>query len=115
MENDGKQSVLVKKKIAEFKEILTKSVKDCNAVYLVGHKNLDFDAIASLGAMALVCKRLKKAPYIVIDQEELDRIENDDKKFYEHEMLEKIKEKFVVINLDDYENNKQDNELHPLE
>ena len=76
MENDGKQSVLVKKKIAEFKEILTKSVKDCNAVYLVGHKNLDFDAIASLGAMALVCKRLKKAPYIVIDQEELDQIEN---------------------------------------
>ena len=111
MENDGKQSVLVKKKIAEFKEILTKSVKDCNAVYLVGHKNLDFDAIASLGAMALVCKRLKKAPYIVIDQGELDRIENDDKKFYEHEMLEKIKEKFVVINLDDYENNKQDNSL----
>ena len=111
MENDGKQSVLIKKKIAEFKEVITKSVKDCNAVYLVGHKNLDFDAIASLGAMALVCKRLKKAPYIVIDQEELDRIEIDKKKFYEHEMLEKIKEKFVVINLEDYENNKQDNSL----
>lgn len=111
MENDGKQSVLIKKKIAEFKEVITKSVKDCNAVYLVGHKNLDFDAIASLGAMALVCKRLKKAPYIVIDQEELNKLEIDKKKFYEHEMLEKIKEKFVVINLEDYENNKQDNSL----
>lgn len=111
MKNCEKQSVLLKKKISEFKEIITKSVKDCNAVYLVGHKNLDFDAIASLGAMALVCKKLKKAPYIVIDQEELDKLENDDKKFYEHEMLEKIKEKFVVINLDDYENNKQDSSL----
>lgn len=79
MKNCEKQSVLLKKKISEFKEIITKSVKDCNAVYLVGHKSLDFDAIASLGAMALVCKKLKKAPYIVIDQEELDKLENDDK------------------------------------
>lgn len=111
MKNSEEQSVILKKKISDFKEIITKSVKDCNAVYLVGHKNLDFDAIASLGAMALVCKRLKKAPYIVVDQEELDKLENDRKKIYEYEMLEKIKEKFVVINLDDYENNKQDNSL----
>ena len=111
MENKEKQSIIIKKKISEFKEILTKSVTDCNAVYLVGHINLDYDAIASLGAMALVCKKLKKAPYIVIDQEEIEKLENDNKKFYEHEMLEKIKEKFVVINLNDYENNKQDNAL----
>lgn len=111
MENSEMQIALLKKKIGNFKEVITKSVKDCNAVYLVGHKNLDFDAIASLGAMALVCKRLKKAPYIVIDQEELNKLEIDKKKFYEHEMLEKIKEKFVVINLEDYENNKQDNSL----
>ncbi len=111
MEKDKNQREILKKKISDFKEIITKSVTDCNAVYLVGHKNPDFDAIASLGAMALVCKKLKKAPYIVIDKEDINKLENDTRKFYEHEMLEKIKEKFVVINLDDYENNKQDNSL----
>ncbi len=109
--NNKKQSAEVNKKISEFKEVLTKSINDCNAVYLVGHKNIDFDAIASLGAMALICKKLKKAPYIVIDQEEIDDLNNNEKKFFEHEMLERIKENFVVINLSDYENNRQDNAL----
>lgn len=111
MKTEEKQSVVLKKKISEFKEVLTKSINDCNAVYLVGHKHLDFDAIASLGAMALICKKLKKAPYIVVDQEELNNLETSKDKVYEHEMLEKIKEKFVVINLEDYKNNKQDNSL----
>lgn len=106
-----RQATLLKEKISEFKEVITKSITDCNAVYLVGHKNPDFDSIASLGAMALVCKRLKKAPYIVMDQEDIEKLENDNDKYYEHEMMEKIKEKFVVINLSDYESNKQDNSL----
>lgn len=111
MEKDKNQSDVLKQKISNFCNVLTKSIEECNAVYLVGHKTLDFDAIASLGAMGLICKSLKKAPYIVIDQEEIDKINDDKEKFYEREMIEKIKEKFVVINLTDYRNNKQDNSL----
>ena len=65
MEKVGKQPDLLKKKIAEYKEKLVKLINDCNQVYLTTHLNEDYDAIASIGAMALICKRLKKAPYIV--------------------------------------------------
>jgi protein Tex len=60
MEKTGKQSELLKKKISEYKEKLTAAIKDCNQVYITTHLNEDYDAIASIGAMALICKRLQK-------------------------------------------------------
>ena len=105
MKSIEKQSATLKQKINDFKDDLTDCIDGCNQVFLISHKNPDFDAIASLGAMALVCKKLKKAPYIIIDE---------DIKTLPYEvasMVDKIKEKFIVINTNDYKNNKTDNDL----
>ena len=106
MAEKEKQTVVLKNKISEYKEKLTELIKDANQVYITAHKNPDYDAIASLGAMALICKKLKKAPYIVLDKDDYEELNDEEAK-----MLEKIKEKFVVINMDDYESNKVDNSL----
>ena len=106
METNVKQSILIRKKIAEFKDKLTKLIDDCNQVYLTTHKNADYDAIASLGAMGLICKKLKKAPYIIIDQEDYNSLPQD-----RTEMFEKINEKFVIRNLDEYNYNKTEKSL----
>lgn len=107
MEKTGKQSELLKKKISEYKEKLTSAIKDCNQVYITTHLNEDYDAIASIGAMALICKRLKKAPYIVVDQKDYDSLSVE-----KSDMYEALKDKnFVIINLDDFKNNRVENSL----
>lgn len=105
MKNCDKQSTILKNKINAFRSILTSSIQDSNQVFLVSHKNPDFDAIASLGAAALICKRHKKAHFIVIDDDFDDLSEEI------LEMIDKLKEKFMVITLSDYEKNKTDNDL----
>lgn len=97
---------VLNKKVNDFKEKLTKQISDCNQVYLTTHMDPDYDAIASLGAIGLICKSLKKAPYIVVDEKDYDNLPND-----RTEMFEKLKEKFVVINKEDFENNKVENSL----
>ena len=94
------------KKINTFKDRLVDLINDCNQVYLTTHLGPDYDAIASLGAIGLICKKFKKAPYIIIDQKDYDNLSND-----RTEMFEKLKEKFVVINREDFENNKVENSL----
>jgi len=107
MEKTGKQSELLKKKISEYKEKLTAAIKDSNQVYITTHLNEDYDAIASVGAMALICKRLKKAPYIVVDQKDFDSLSVE-----KSDMYEALKDKnFVIINLDDFKNNRVENSL----
>lgn len=100
------QPEILNKKVTEFKDKLTELIKDCNQVYLTTHLSPDYDAIASLGALGLICKKLKKAPYIIVDQEDYDSLSQD-----RTEMFEKLKEKFVVINREDFENNKVENSL----
>ena len=100
MEKTGKQSELLKKKISEYKEKLTAAIKDCNQVYITTHLNEDYDAIASIGAMALICKRLKKAPYIVVDQKDYDSLSVE-----KSDMYEALKDKnFVIINSEGLKN-----------
>ena len=103
----GEQIELLKKKISEYKEKLTAAIKDCNQVYITTHLNEDYDAIASIGAMALICKRFKKAPYIVVDQKDYDGLSVE-----KSDMYEALKDKnFVIINLDDFKNNRVENSL----
>ena len=107
MEKVGKQPDLLKKKIAQYKEKLVKLINDCNQVYLTTHLNEDYDAIASIGAMALICKRLKKAPYIVVDQEDFDSLSVE-----KSDMYESLRDKnFIIINLEDFKNNIVENSL----
>lgn len=105
MKANEKQSVLLKQTLNEFRNVLTSSIKDCNQVFLIAHEKPDFDAIASLGAAGLICKKHKKAPYIIID-DSFDDLSDEAK-----EMIDKIKEKFIVITVDDYESNKTNNDL----
>ena len=106
MDNNKNQIENLNKKISEFKDKLSYLINDCNQVYLTTHMYPDYDAIASLGAIGLICKKLKKAPYIIVDQKDYDNLPND-----RTEMFEKLKEKFVVINKEDFENNKVENSL----
>ena len=106
MKDNKNQSKILNNKINDFKTQLTDAIKECNAVYITSHKDPDFDAIASMGAMGLICKRLKKSPYLVIDEEDYKNL-----KQREHDMFDKIKDKFVLINMDDYNNNKLENSL----
>lgn len=104
---DGKNQIeSLNKKINDFKEKLSFLLKDCNQVYLTTHMYPDYDAIAALGALGLICKKLKKAPYIIVDQKDYDNLPAD-----RTEMFEKLKEKFVIINKEDFENNKVENSL----
>ena len=103
MKNEQQSSIL-HQELNEFKDVLSSKIKECNQVFLIAHKNPDYDAIASLGAMSLVCKRHKKASYIIID-------DVNDLPEKEKVMIEKIKEKFIVISLKDYEDNKTNNDL----
>lgn len=100
------QIKILNEKISAFKDKITNLVTECNQVYLTTHIYPDYDAIASLGAIGMICKSLKKAPYIVIDQKDYDSLPED-----RTEMFEKLKEKFVVINKEDFENNKVENSL----
>ena len=101
-----KQSMLVRKRISEFKDTLTHLIEDSNQVYLTTHKNMEYDAIASLGAIGLICRKLKKSPYIVVDQDEYNNLSYD-----KSQMFKKIEDKFVVVNLDWFNNNKTEKSL----
>ena len=106
MKDNKNQSKILNSKINDFKSQLTDAIEECNAVYITSHKDPDFDAIASMGAMGLICKKLKKSRYLVIDEEDFKNL-----KQREHDMFDKIKDKFVLINMDDYNNNKLENSL----
>ncbi len=105
MKNNEKKLSGIKQSINDFKSIMTEKIEECNQVFLIAHEKPDFDAIASLGSIALICKKLKKAPYIIINDNFDDLSEEI------NEMIDKIKEKFIVISVDDYEKNKTDNDL----
>lgn len=105
-EKNKKQIRTLNEKITEFKDKITGLVTECNQVYLTTHMSPDYDAIASLGALGLICKKLKKAPYIIVDQKDYDSLPQD-----RAEMFDKLKEKFVIINKQDFENNKVENSL----
>ena len=63
MKDNKNQNKILNSKINDFKSQLTDAIEECNAVYITSHKDPDFDAIASMGAMGLICKKLKKSPY----------------------------------------------------
>ena len=99
------QADILKQEINDFRSILTEKITNCNQVFLISHNIPDFDSIASLGAASLICKKHKEASYIII---------NDDYKNLSEEvidMIEKVKEKFIVITLDDYKQTRTDNDL----
>lgn len=52
----------------KFKE-LNRILKKHKNIFITGHRNLDLDAIGSCIGISLICKKLKKNSYIIIDDE----------------------------------------------
>lgn len=59
-----------------FKEVFLKLLEKVDVVYIVPHKKMDFDALASSAALSILMKHLNKACYIVTDDDESMMEEN---------------------------------------
>lgn len=91
--------------IKELKFVLETEVARVNQVFIVPHKNADFDALASAIGMSLIVKKLNKPVYIILE-EDPTKIEPGVKK-----MVEDINNSVSIINLDSYKNLKSDDDL----
>ena len=50
----------------------TRATKKADTIFLMGHKDLDLDALGSCVGMYIILKRRKKKSYIIIDDKELE-------------------------------------------
>lgn len=91
--------------IKELKFVLETEVARVNQVFIVPHKNADFDALASAIGMSLIVKKLNKPVYIILE-EDPTKIEPGVKK-----MVEDINNSVSIINLDTYKNLKSSSDL----
>lgn len=83
----------------EIKNIIKKS----SSVFIVGHKNLDLDAIGACVGIATICKKFNKPHYIIVDDEK-------------HELgvskiLTEIKSNIKIIKSSDIDQYKQENSI----
>ena len=56
-------------RILEKAKELRKAIKNHEIVFIVGHKDLDLDAIGSALGMAYIVEQFHKEAYIIIDDE----------------------------------------------
>lgn len=91
--------------IKELKIVLEREIVLSNQVFIVPHKNADFDALASAIGISLIVKKLNKPVYIILE-EDPTKIEPGVKK-----MVEDINNSVSIINLDTYKNLKSNNDL----
>lgn len=81
------------------------SMKNIENVIIVPHKNVDFDAIASAIGFSLIASKMKKNPYIVVD---------DNPCSIDHGVqviMDEAKKTCPIINRDKYLQMKKDNDL----
>lgn len=91
--------------IKKLKYIIETEVLKSNQIFIVPHKNADFDALASAIGMSLIVKKLNKPVYIILE-EDPTKIEPGVKK-----MVEDINDSVSIINLDTYKSLKSNNDL----
>lgn len=70
-------------------KLLRKNIKKSKNIYIMGHSNLDLDAIASCLAFSEICRKLKKNSYIIINDK---KHESGVKK-----ILDNVKDKYNII------------------
>lgn len=90
--------------IKELKLVLENEILKSNQIFIVPHKNADFDAIASSIGMSLIASKLNKPSYIILE-EIPTKIEPGVKK-----MVEDIGEYVSIINMDTYKSLKSSND-----
>lgn len=94
--------------IKNLKINLDKLIQNSKNVIIFPHKEADFDAIASSLGVSLIAENFKKDNHIVIG----DPIYKLD--YGSQTMIEQEKEKHSIINLEQYEKEKNDNSLNIL-
>ena len=87
------------------KMVLDDLFHKCDNVFIVTHSRPDVDALGSAIGMSLICKRIKKKSFIVID-DNYDKIEAATRK-----ILEEVKDDFDFITADEVKNVLTDNSL----
>ena len=58
--------------IEPLKKALIEEINKSDKVFIIPHKNMDFDALASAAALYAIAKLYRKEVYIVTDDEEKD-------------------------------------------
>ena len=89
-------------KIKDFKENFSKYIKKSNKILIVPHIQPDFDALGSSVGIVNICKKFDKESYILI---------NDDRRKLAGSvniMIDKIAEKYKIIDLEKYVKYKDD-------
>lgn len=82
--------------LTELQDNLEKYLKTTDTVYIIGHKEADFDSIGAAVGVSQICKFYNKNSYIILD-ESLEDMEPGVKK-----VKELVKDKCNIINMDEY-------------
>lgn len=53
-------------------EIIFKKIKKASNIFIMGHKNLDLDALGACVGMTYICKKLRKTSYIILQDKKHD-------------------------------------------
>ena len=87
------------------KETLTRLLNSNDTVFIISHDRPDFDALGASIGMAFICEKMKKKPYIIINEE----FRNMDKST--STIVGDMKNRFNVIRTEDIESVKGKNNL----
>lgn len=87
------------------KQLLEKLLKTTSKVFIVGHKEPDYDSIGSSIGLQTLCQALGKEAYIVLDEPEID-IEPGVKK-----IVDECSDMFNMISIDEYKKLKDEDSL----
>ena len=87
------------------KQLLEKLLKTSSKVFIVGHKEPDYDSIGSSIGLQTLCQALGKEVYIVLDEPEID-MEPGVKK-----IVDECSDMFNMISIDEYKKLKDEDSL----
>ena len=87
------------------KQLLEKLLKNSSKVFIVGHKEADYDSIGSSIGLQALCQALGKEVYIVLDDPEID-MEPGVKK-----IVDEYSDMFNMISIDEYKKLKDEESL----
>jgi len=61
----------------ELKKVLLKEIILSKNVFIIGHNNIDLDAFGAMIGISLICKKLRKKSFAIIDDETLEESMNE--------------------------------------
>lgn len=83
---------------ANLKETLTRLLNSNDTVFIISHDRPDFDALGASIGMAFICEKMKRKPYIIVNEETKDMDKSTST------VVGDMKNRFNVIKADEVEN-----------